>query len=46
MRQVARDGMSLVHPDVFKTHRLERDPNGGGLVLSRILFDCGSRTIS
>lgn len=46
IRQVARDGISLIHPHIFKTHRLERDPNGAGLVLSRILFDCGFRTIS
>jgi hypothetical protein len=46
IRQVARDGMGLLHPHVFKTHRLQRDPHGGGLVLSRILFDCGFRTIS
>jgi hypothetical protein len=43
--KVAREGVSLLHPHVFKTHRLEADPNGGGLVLNRILFDCGFRTI-
>lgn len=43
--KVTRAGMSLVHPHVFKTHRLERDPNAGGLVLTRILFDCGFHAI-
>ncbi|MBV9826882.1 MAG: hypothetical protein JO001_14575 [Alphaproteobacteria bacterium] len=44
--EVARKGVSLLHPHVFKTHRLQSDPNGGGLALSRILFDCGLRTTS
>jgi hypothetical protein len=43
--RVAREGVSLVHPHTFKTHRLERDPAAGGLVLRRILFDCGFRAI-
>jgi hypothetical protein len=36
----------LVHPHTFKTHRLERDTDAGGLVLRRILFDCGFRPMS
>lgn len=36
----------LAHPHTFKTHRLERDTDAGGLVLRRILFDCGFRAMS
>jgi hypothetical protein len=43
--RVAREGVSLVHPHTFKTHRVERDREAGGLVLRRILFDCGFRAI-
>jgi hypothetical protein len=39
VRDLGRKG--LVHPHTFKTHRLERDTDAGGLVLRRILFDCG-----
>ncbi|MBV8333933.1 MAG: hypothetical protein JO358_00505, partial [Alphaproteobacteria bacterium] len=31
----------IVHPHAFKTHRLV--PTAEGLMLSRILFDCGFR---
>ena len=34
----------IVHPHTFKTHRLV--PSAEGLVLTRILFDCGFRAIS
>ena len=37
-------GTRIVHPHVFKTHRLA--PTGEGLMLTRILFDCGFRAIS
>jgi hypothetical protein len=37
-------GRRIVHPHVFKTHRLVPTPEG--LMLTRILFDCGFRAIS
>jgi len=36
--------MRVVHPHTFKTHRLV--PGAEGLMLTRILFDCGFRAIS
>ena len=37
-------GTRIVHPHTFKTHRLV--PSAEGLMLTRILFDCGFRAIS
>jgi len=37
-------GLSATHPHTLKTHRLSPKPEG--LVLERILFDCGFRTMS
>jgi hypothetical protein len=37
-------GVRIVHPHTFKTHRLVPSPEG--LVLTRILFDCGFHAIS
>ena len=37
-------GVRIVHPHTFKTHRLVSSPEG--LMLTRILFDCGFRAIS
>jgi hypothetical protein len=39
-----RPGLRIVHPHTFKTHRLVPVPEG--LMLTRILFDCGFRAIS
>ena len=37
-------GTRIIHPHTFKTHRLV--PSAEGLMLTRILFDCGFRVIS
>jgi hypothetical protein len=38
---IGRSGARLVHPRMFKTHKLKRSPSG--TMLTRILFDCGFR---
>ena len=42
-RDAGEPGMGIVHPHTFKTHRLV--PTDAGLMLKRLLFDCGFRAI-